>query len=82
MPISIKMIQRTETGVLVTNFRSEQREFPVPISKFTKALSRYGAGAYIQDAFSFLSTYDREWLMTGQIGLDWFEQHKDEDDEG
>lgn len=35
------------------------------IPQMKKALFDYGAGAYIQQAFSFLSAGEREFLMSG-----------------
>jgi len=45
-------------------------------------LFRYRQGAYVQDAFPYLSDGDREWLLTGISPAAWDEFMGPEDREG
>lgn len=63
------------TDVWVKTMKGETRtqRFKVPLKQFQEAMKQYEAGALIQNAFSFLTTAQREFMMTGMTDKEWGE---------
>lgn len=69
-----------KTLVTVQSMKGMQtREFDTSYVVFIQAMAAYNDGAHVQNAFSFLSTADREFLMTGTTQEEWDELFSEED---
>lgn len=57
---------KTTTVEAYSMYRKICKEtFNVPLEEFTRGVIAYNSGKLIQDAFPFLSSSEREFLMTG-----------------
>ncbi len=81
MSICISSIKPHKQGTLITVTSplvgERTKLFPQPVQLWHTGYILYNQGAYIQDAFRFLDTSGREFLMTG-LDDDEFEELEEE----
>lgn len=69
-------------GILITTnniFGEPAKHFiPCSLQKYNQAMDKYKSGALLQEAFSFLSLDDREFLLTGITPERWDMLYKEE----
>lgn len=64
--------EQVEDGVRITlEYRKKEMTFSCTIQQYHDGLARYNQGAMIQDAFHFLTSQEREFLLTGISAEEW-----------